>query len=218
MRVDRDKALAGALQLLNEVGLEKLTMRALGSALNVQAPSLYYYFPSKRALLDAMTDAIVAPVISQLEGTQLEKTQPADIAHAFRQAMLNYRDGALVVSGSYGATPNVLKFTDMLLGLFLQYGLPRKRAVDATFNLIYYVQGFVLEEQSFMQQWGTQEQTGARDLASNSFKKSLSTDYPNLRECMNSILEANFDARFAFGLETQMAGLQVLSHYRKRSE
>jgi len=163
------------------------------------------------ALLDAMTNAIVAPVLSQLEDTQLEKTQPVDIAHAFMQAMLNYRDGALVVSGSYGTTPNVLKFTDTLLGLFLRYGLPRQRAVDATFNLIYYVQGFVLEEQSFTQQWGMSEQTSARDLASDSFKKSVSTDYPNLRDCKNSILEANFDARFAFGLETQMAGLQVLS-------
>ena len=41
-----------ALDLLDETGMDGLTVRALASRLGVQAPALYWHVPSKQALLD----------------------------------------------------------------------------------------------------------------------------------------------------------------------
>jgi len=54
-----DRIVDAALALADDLGLEALTMRRLGTALGVEAMSLYRHVASKDALLDALTDAIV---------------------------------------------------------------------------------------------------------------------------------------------------------------
>lgn len=202
MKFDRNQAIQAALQLLDDEGLEKLTIRALGSSMAIQGPSLYYYFPSKRVLLDAMADAIVASAVDRLLRKQPDPLTAEHVAREFRRAMLDYRDGAQVVSGSYSPTPNVLQLSEMLLGVFLRHGMARKRAVDATFNLTYFVQGFVLEEQSFIHQWGGTRNTVDKASGARQFEEALGAGYPHLTMCLDEILAADFDARFEFGLET----------------
>src|SRR6266481_1605251 len=60
--VKQELIVRAALTLLDEVGLEGLTMRRLATALKIQAPSLYWHFPNKQALLDGMADAIFGAV------------------------------------------------------------------------------------------------------------------------------------------------------------
>src|SRR4030095_4577763 len=48
-----------ALELLDEVGLEGLTVRRPAAARGVQSPALYWHFRSKQQLLDQMADAII---------------------------------------------------------------------------------------------------------------------------------------------------------------
>ena len=52
--LDRRRVADTALRLLNEVGLEGLTLRAIARELNVKAPALYWHFKDKQALLDEM--------------------------------------------------------------------------------------------------------------------------------------------------------------------
>jgi AcrR family transcriptional regulator len=54
-----ERVVEAALRLADEHGLEALTMRRLGTALGVEAMSLYRHVASKEALLDALADAIV---------------------------------------------------------------------------------------------------------------------------------------------------------------
>jgi len=60
--VKQELIVRAALTLLDEVGLEGLTMRRLATALKIQAPSLYWHFPKKQALLDGMADDIFGAV------------------------------------------------------------------------------------------------------------------------------------------------------------
>lgn len=48
-----------ALRLIDERGLDALSMRTLGSALGVQAMSLYTHVPSKAALLDGVVELML---------------------------------------------------------------------------------------------------------------------------------------------------------------
>lgn len=50
----RDEILAAARRIVRERGFEGLAMRALANAVGVTAPTLYDYFPSKEAVLNAL--------------------------------------------------------------------------------------------------------------------------------------------------------------------
>src|SRR5260370_31041063 len=56
--VKQELIVQAALTLLDEVGLEGLTMRRLATALKIQAPSLSLHFPNKHAFLGRIADAI----------------------------------------------------------------------------------------------------------------------------------------------------------------
>jgi len=57
--LDRQRILAAALALIDNDGLTKLTMRALGAALGVEAMSLYRYVPGREDLLDGVVETII---------------------------------------------------------------------------------------------------------------------------------------------------------------
>lgn len=55
--LSRERIITAALELIEDAGLEGLTMRALGRRLGVEAMALYHYFPNKTALMEAMATA-----------------------------------------------------------------------------------------------------------------------------------------------------------------
>src|SRR6266498_5119399 len=55
----RQTMIETALLLLDEVGLDGLTVRRLAAELGVQSPSLYWHIRTKQELLDGMADTIV---------------------------------------------------------------------------------------------------------------------------------------------------------------
>src|SRR5574338_752021 len=59
-KLDKGTVIAAALELLNEVGMDSLTTRTLAERLKVQQPALYWHFQNKRALLDALAEAMLA--------------------------------------------------------------------------------------------------------------------------------------------------------------
>jgi TetR/AcrR family tetracycline transcriptional repressor len=96
-----------ALDLLDEAGMDGLTVRALASRLGVQAPALYWHVRSKQALLDEMATQIwrqigdvMAGLPADLPWRELMRTYAA----AVRAELLGHRDGAKAFSGT---TPGV---------------------------------------------------------------------------------------------------------------
>ncbi len=52
-----------AVRYVDDNCLDELSMRRLGSELGVEAMSLYRYFPSKAALLDAVVDRLLSDLV-----------------------------------------------------------------------------------------------------------------------------------------------------------
>ncbi|MBO2453254.1 TetR/AcrR family transcriptional regulator C-terminal domain-containing protein [Actinomadura barringtoniae] len=103
MGIERDQVVRTALRLLDENGLEKLSLRRLAGELGVQAPALYWHVPSKRALLDHMTDVIVAPLVPELAGPSDPAAWPDWLrrtAGLLHEALLAHRDGGAVALGA----------------------------------------------------------------------------------------------------------------------
>lgn len=72
MKVNREIVVEAGLNLLNEVGLEQLTLRRLAKNLKIQAPTLYWHFKSKEELIDAMATLVLTKV---LPDSYLRRTQ-----------------------------------------------------------------------------------------------------------------------------------------------
>jgi TetR/AcrR family tetracycline transcriptional repressor len=53
------RVLQCALAIVDQDGLDKLSMRRLGAELGVDPMAVYYYVPSKAALLDGIVDAVI---------------------------------------------------------------------------------------------------------------------------------------------------------------
>ena len=73
----------GAVDLLNEGGLDNLSLRRLADRLNVSAPSLYRHFADKAALKSAILDTLFFETLASIP----EHTDAAEWMQAFGEAM-----------------------------------------------------------------------------------------------------------------------------------
>ena len=201
MKFDAQIALEAALKLLDEVGIEKVTMRALATALGVQAPSLYYYYQSRQALLDAIAETLARSALEGIDRHAALGDLPEAMARSLRDALLKVRDGARVFSGSYSPTPSVLGFSDRLIAALVAQGRDVESAVHTAFNIVYYVVGLAIEEQAFLQKWGGVEHAGDRETARFNLEAQVTNLYPALKNGLPTIMAADFDTRLTQGLQ-----------------
>ena len=128
MRIQREQVVAAAWTLLDEHGLEGLTMRVLAKALSIQAPSLYWHFPGKQALLDAMADTLVRDVARTLTPESPWERVVRTVAEELRRAFLAHRDGARVYAGTLVVSEHTLRVSDTVIGALTRAGLDSQAA------------------------------------------------------------------------------------------
>lgn len=87
--ISREATVAAALQIIDEDGLEALSLPRLARELNVKAPSLYHHFADKNEILAAVARGIVAKT------TFPRKPASGDWAEWFTQLSLNFRAAVL---------------------------------------------------------------------------------------------------------------------------
>src|SRR5258708_6069985 len=184
-------------------------MRRLATALKIQAPSLYWHFPNKQALLDRMADAIFCPVSlpPDLKGKSWDARLKA-VFRAIRRAFLAHRDGDRVFAGTYVPTDNVLRVVEAMMALMQEAGASPKLSSDAAFSLVYYVLGFTMEEQGLDPRTG-----GPLDLANRQaeFANLAAMKYPSTHAPLNRMFDNDLDNRFEAGLELLIRGLKIRS-------
>lgn len=203
-RIQRDQVIQAALDLLDQDGLEGLTLRKLAQALHIQAPSLYWHFDSKQALIDGMADALLQDVAIDLADGQPWERCIGQIAGELRQALLARRDGARVFAGTYVVTDNVLRTSEALISAFIDAGADTQLASTCSFSVTYYVLGFVMEEQAL-------GPGSSLDLVSRkqAFVELARQKYPNNWRASDAIFSADFSERFRVGLDLMIDGVRM---------
>ena len=102
-KLDRATIVEAALALLEDVGLDGLSTRALAARLGVKGPSLYWHFKNMGELRDLMADAIlsgVLPVVDDPAAVTDWRAWLADGARGIRSAALAHRDGARLLAAA----------------------------------------------------------------------------------------------------------------------
>lgn len=151
MPLDRPTILQQAFAVLNESGLENLTLRRLAARLGVQAPALYWHFRSKQELLDEMSTQVFREAVQEAPPSDLTQDWQdwaVQYACGLRRALLRYRDGARMFSGAYLTDASLYASMDAALCKFVTAGFPLRQATVALGALYNYAVGFVIEEQA----------------------------------------------------------------------
>ncbi len=204
MKVTRDQVLAGALALLDEVGIDNLTMRRLAASLGLQNGATYWHFRSKQELLASMADAMLVEVTLDVDTTQPWHRQLTELANRLRRALLAHRDGARIFAGVFFPLPNALAYGDTMIGLLRTAGHSARDAAWAVDTLTYYVVGHTIEEQL------------AADLPDNGnpaldqLNDAVTAEqYPNLAAAIEHIPAPHPPEHFDYGLRLLINGLRA---------
>lgn len=147
MRLSREQVLSAALDLLDEAGLEQLTMRRLAAALGVQNGATYWHFRSKQDLLETMADTLLVGVTAGLDTESPWTERITELSRRLRRALLSRRDGARLFSGAFFLLPNALAYGEAVITALGESGLSSRDIAWAADTLTYYVIGHTIEEQ-----------------------------------------------------------------------
>src|SRR4029079_435594 len=150
MAVTRDDVIRTAIQLLQEVGLDGLTLRRLATELGISAPTLYWHVRDKRELLDLMSEEMVRTAREKMPPFPHDLPWDEKIAEGMRrqyEAIITYRDGARVVAGNRpteASLPQIEQFLKMWVGA----GFPPSEALAYILTFGDFIAGCALEHQA----------------------------------------------------------------------
>lgn len=208
MKVNREIVTRAGLKLLNQVGLEDLTLRLLARELKIQAPTVYWHFKSKQDLIDEMATAVLAEGAPQF----IPAKDFADWtvwATAFggglRKTLLGYRDGARMVAGSRLTNTEFMKTMERVGARLVGEGFTVRQTVVLLSTIYNYTLSFVTEEQAVFP--NRNERSPKYDLTARNAKLNPN-EFPIMRQS-GAILFDKFDRRYKEGLALIVAGVKT---------
>jgi TetR/AcrR family tetracycline transcriptional repressor len=180
---------ATALGLLDEGGIDAVSLRAVAERMGVRVHSVSWHVKTKARLLELMADAIMAGV--SLDGLPAD---PADrfteLVRRYRRALLGHRDGARVVAGTYAAEEHTLRTIEAVVAALLECGLDERTAAWTAWTVMYFTLGLTQEEQ------GASASIG--DVLGSAVRPET---HPALAHVLGHLTGVTFEERFEFGLD-----------------
>ncbi|NNN29145.1 TetR/AcrR family transcriptional regulator [Streptomyces sp. S3(2020)] len=194
-----------ALKLIDEVGIQALTLRMLADTLNSGTATLYRHFNGKDELLALVADRILGEVripVEELDGLSWREAVSA-AAEAFYGTLCRHPNALSLLAAQVPVGPNALRGRERLVTLFTGHGFPIGLAARSYTAMGHYVIGFAI------QQYGpgtprTEDQLQLRD-----YYKSLDpVAYPATVAAADELTSVPLHEEFRFGLELLLDGLE----------
>jgi AcrR family transcriptional regulator len=136
------RIIEAAVRYVDSNDLDELSMRRLGSELGVEAMSLYRYFPSKGALLDAVVGWLLRDLaLPDDRDTREWEQQVRDFAVSFRSITRQHPHLMPLLTVRSPEDPLLLGIHDRMVGVWRQAGLAPDDAQSAQRALQSYLSG-----------------------------------------------------------------------------
>ncbi|MET8684753.1 TetR/AcrR family transcriptional regulator C-terminal domain-containing protein [Streptomyces sp. NPDC004732] len=148
--LDHERIAAAAVALVDRDGLERFGVRRLAVELGVDPMSIYHHIKGKAALLDAMSEAVLAEVVVVADGEAPRGWEDVArrTAHAYR--VLAYRHPRvfpLLVTRAQ-TSPVAVSALEELVTAMREAGLPDRAVADAPMVLFSFLNGHLLARTS----------------------------------------------------------------------
>jgi AcrR family transcriptional regulator len=204
----RERILRAALRVMDEEGLEAVTMRRLGRELGVEAMSLYNHVEDKEAILDGILEMVMAEFEFPEETGDWEADVRAGV-RAWRRLMIAHPTVIALFAESKhpAASPERLRPMEWAFDVLGRGGLSEADVVHAFRAFGGYIMGSVLNEVA-------NPVPGMRDRDHHAEHVQLAgelpaTEFPNLVRLLPLMAECDPDVDFDFGLDLLIAGLRA---------
>ncbi|MEU5437995.1 TetR/AcrR family transcriptional regulator [Streptomyces sp. NPDC020719] len=207
-----DRIVRAAFELIEQDGLDALSMRKLADRLGIKAATLYWHVQDKHDLIDLLAEALFADFpMEDLADSEDWKGNLVTFGHAFRAYLVSRRDAAKILNNRFVLGPHLLSSLERLLGWLRGSGLGDRESAYALITCLVYVHGFVL--------WETTPMSGAvargetpRDYLEEvreELEELSQESFPHTVALAEHLTGPGNDDRFTFGLSCLLDGLAV---------
>lgn len=231
----RERVVAAAVAIADREGVAALTMRRVAEALDCEAMSLYHYVDGKKALLDAVVDAVVREIA---EVTLQSPDTAGDVdgdwrdvvearCHGARGVMLRHPWAPGLVASQAEAPPTVMPIFEALVATMVEAGLGYDLAHRAIHSLGSLLLGFTQElfepsaddagpASQGSAQAGSAQEMAAQEMATQEMA-AMAAELPHLarlaeiavHEAEGSLSFCDTRAEFTFTLRLILDGLEA---------
>jgi TetR/AcrR family transcriptional regulator, tetracycline repressor protein len=204
--LSRDRVLDVASRLLEEVGVEQLSMRRIAVELGVDTMSLYNHVENKDALLDGIAERFLDTIEIEAPTGNLRADLTAQ-ANTFREAATRHpRAATLLLTRALGSMTG-LAGTDAALGALRAAGLSAEQAVRGFRAIFAYLVGTVLREVSVGPTYSGQNLGGIHERRAQLRAAGLE----HAVEAADHLAVCDHDVEFEFGLGIILRSLEVMA-------
>lgn len=130
-QLDRETLLREAFDLMDEKGLQGLSLRALATRLNVQAPAFYWHFRSKDELLGQMSGTIYRDARAAVPACERWDAWLMEYGRALRRRLARQRGAARLCATVQPLEPSVRINAEAIAHPLTSMGLNEKQGLDA---------------------------------------------------------------------------------------
>jgi AcrR family transcriptional regulator len=147
-RLSREVILTAALRIVDDEGIDALTMRRLAATLEVNPMSLYHHLPNKAAVLAGLAELVFAGLELPDPGDAVPwQEQLKDAARAYRNALRAHPNLALQVLSDTSAVSEVVVVTvEPFYRALDRGGLSPRQIFEAANTIVDFIHGFALGE------------------------------------------------------------------------
>jgi AcrR family transcriptional regulator len=202
----RGRIVEAALRIMDEEGLDAVSMRRVGRELGVEAMSLYNHVRDKEDVLDGVSEAVLSEFRIPQTDDWVEAAR--DTAREFRRLLLAHPAVITLMTERKRpfTNPESLTVYEYALDLFRRAGLPVEESVKAFHTFGGFILGMVTMELGPMV-GGPADQAhlrGHEEMARLIDSASL----PRLQEALPHLIDCDVEEQFEFGLSLLIDGLR----------
>ncbi len=211
--LSRETIAAAALQIVDDEGLDAMTMRRVAEALGTGAASLYAHVASKEELVELVVERVIAEMEIPGEPDPAHwQDQLKEALRAMRAAFAAHRDLARASFARIPLGENALRGMDWMLGLLRAGGLPDQVVAYAADLLPLYVMAVAYEEGLYANERNTPEQMDEYIASMRAYFAALPSErFPTMAALAVPLTSGSGDERFEFGLDVLVGGLAAMA-------
>jgi AcrR family transcriptional regulator len=201
----RDRIIETALRVMDDEGLEAVTMRRIGRELGVEAMSLYNHVEDKDDILEGVTERAMNEFeFPASTGDWAEDARA--MAREWRRLLGLHPSVCQLLAERHKPLEGVATYRamDSALGVLRRAGLSDRDAAQAFNALGGYILGFVMMEQGLML-GNDDEHARQHDLALEALQGS---GLVNVMACFPHFTDCTTDQQFDFGLDLMIRGIR----------
>lgn len=202
--LSREVIVRKAVQMLDEHGMQKLSMRKLAAELGAAPMSLYWHVPTKDALLELCLDEVFGELEPPDHDVDWE-TALRGMMHSLRHLALRHPWWVRTIGEYMSIGPNAVGISDSMLEPMRAAGLSAVEASQSVSTLSSFVIGFALAEVNF----GDRGRLDAAPADVARFAALYRDRFPRYVEMMNEPELWSLDGQFEFGLNCVINGVKA---------